>query len=179
MFSSGLKDCKECRGEKVVISDPCLSCRGRGLLYQPAREDARVPPGVDTGAVLRMRGRGGRALGRAESGDLLIEVVVKEDPKFRREGLHLHSEQEIPLSQALLGGNVVLDTVEGQIAYPLDECVGLEVKIELEEMGMPTLKGDKRRGSHFVNLKARLPKRLSAEQRKILEQLRRTEQREQ
>ena len=106
-------DSKESRSDKGGSSDQCLSCRGRGLLYQPAREEARIPPGVESGSVLRMRGRGGRTIGKGENGDLLIEVSVKSDPKFQRDGLNLHSEQEITLSQALLGGNVVIDMVEG------------------------------------------------------------------
>ncbi len=168
-FLTVAQTCPQCHGQGRVVRDPCRACRGIGLVEREATLRVRVPPGVDTGVRLRFsgEGEGGRHGGR--SGDLYVEVVVEEHDLFVREGADLHLTVPVSAFQAMLGDRLEIPTVSGEtvtLEIPAGAQPGDELR--LKGRGMPRLDG-RGRGDLVVHLKVVIPRRLTAEQRRLVE----------
>jgi len=162
--------CPSCHGEGFVISDPCSKCRGRGRTQQSRRIQVSIPPGVDNGTRLRIAGEGEGGHRGGQSGDLFVEIRVRPDERFERQGIHLHSMLEVDYLVMLLGGEVEAHTPGGktQVKIPKGSQPGEQVRCLHE--GLPSLKSSQR-GDLVYHLQIKLPKRLSAEEESILKEL--------
>jgi molecular chaperone DnaJ len=169
------QSCQNCRGTGEVIPDPCPACRGEGRKRATRNLRVRIPPGVETGVRLRMNGEGEGGPRGGRAGDLYIVVTVEEHPDFRREGPHLFSAAAITVTQAVLGAEITVPTLEGtaRIAVPGGTQSG--TTFALKGKGLPSLDGGPR-GDLYITVALRVPARLNRKQRELYESLREHEE---
>ncbi|MBW2076626.1 MAG: molecular chaperone DnaJ [Deltaproteobacteria bacterium] len=162
--------CSRCGGTGRIIVDPCKQCQGKGKLRVERRVLVKIPPGVDTGTQLRIRGEGEPGEAGGPQGDLFVVIYVKEHPFFVRDGDDLRCQITISFIQAALGTEVSIPVLhsdeEKNIAIP--EGVQPEEIIRLKGMGMPSLGRGKGYGDLFVKIIVKIPTRVSQKQRELL-----------
>jgi molecular chaperone DnaJ len=164
--------CDVCHGEGRVAAKPCHECRGRGRRTAERSHDVDIPAGIADGQRIRISGRGHTGQGGAPAGDLYVLVKVREDERFVREGDDLITVLDVPAPLAALGGALEVPTLEEDSSLPLEIPAGTQPGevIVLRGQGMPAL----RRGRHGdlrVLVNVIIPRRLTAEQRELLGQL--------
>jgi len=152
-----------------MIMDHCQDCKGEGAQRVERRVTVTIPPGVDTGNRLRVSGEGeGGAGGR---GDLYVFIQVRAHEFFQREGADVYSEIEIPISQALLGAEISVPTIHGEEHFDVPQGTRSGTVVRLRGQGIERI--DRRgQGDHFVQINLAVPKKLTKDQRKLVEQLR-------
>ncbi|GBD11834.1 Chaperone protein DnaJ [bacterium HR23] len=155
--------CPSCQGRGRRGRMPCPTCGGRGTLSRPMRIEVTIPPGVDTGSRVRVA-PGGQ--------EVILRIVVRPHPRFRRHGADLHTEVEVPLYTALLGGEAIVPTLQGRVALTIPPETQNGATFRLTGQGMPYLENPNRRGDLLVTLKVRLPTGLTEEERRLLQRLR-------
>ena len=172
-FFTVARTCGQCRGTGSVITKPCATCRGAGRVQKERKLTVRVPPGIATGQRLRIsgEGEGGRAGGPA--GDLYVVIHVQEHPFFQREGNDLYCEIPLNFPTLALGGEIRIPTLEGEETFKIPEGTQTGTSIRLRGQGMPDVTGGAR-GDLIVTVKVITPKKLTKEQKKLLEQLQAT-----
>ena len=167
-------DCSSCRGEGRIVSDPCLSCDGQGRAKQSKQIKFAVPPGVTTGARLRMRGHGEASRGnRGESGDLYIQIGVQEHPWFERDGPALLLALPRGVVDLVLGTRIEIPHIDGSelsIKVPAGSNPGETITIP--GRGLPGGRGRRGRGSVTVLLKLDMPRKVPRSLKKSLEEMR-------
>jgi molecular chaperone DnaJ len=173
-FFSVQTRCPQCGGEGVTISSPCPDCQGAGL--KPARRDVlvRVPPGMEDGRILEVRGEGEPAPRGGPRGDLHVHVRVGEHPLFRREGPDLHVDVPVPISTAVSGGEVEVPTLGGSnvVKVPAATAPGQLIRVRGE--GLPRLDRSGR-GDLYVRVVLDMPVNPGRRLREALEALRAAE----
>jgi DnaJ-class molecular chaperone len=132
----------------------------------------KIPAGVKTGSRVRMAGKGRPGSNGGEAGDLYLIVTVAPDARFRRDGNDLHADIEVPLTDAVLGGEAMVDTIDGKVALRIPELTQNGATIKLASKGMPVLGKPGERGAMVVRVKVLLPDALTNEERSLFEQLR-------
>lgn len=163
------RPCPRCGGRGKIPSKPCPRCGGAGAVETVRTLEVGIPPGIEDGGRIRLRGQGDRGPDGGAPGDLLVEVTVEPDRFFRRRGLDLVTEIPINLAQALLGSRVRVRTVRGkkeEVTIPPGTQHGAEFRLR----GHGIEKGP-RRGDQVVRVNVQLPNRLSAEAREAARQL--------
>jgi molecular chaperone DnaJ len=164
--------CPTCRGAGDIIDEYCPKCSGQGLVQVAKQVTLTVPPGVEGGQKLRVRGEGDAGKKNGPAGDLYIFIKVKPDRRFRREGTEIYSELEVPFVDAILGAERPVATIDGDVTIKIPSGSQPETVLRIKGKGAPKL-GDKNlRGNHFVTLKVRIPEKLSAREKEIVEELR-------
>ena len=174
--------CGTCDGTGTTIpkGSECKTCSGNGVVRERKSITIDIPAGIEDGMRLRVDGQGdspatGRAAeenARTQRGDLYVFVRVAKDPKFRREGSNILYTASIPLTTALLGGQVSVPTLDGSVNVKIATGTNTGDKMTLSGMGMKRL-GSRRAGSGDLKVEFRvnMPKYLSANQRTLLEML--------
>jgi molecular chaperone DnaJ len=162
--------CDVCQGDGRVPEQPCGKCRGRGRRAAKRTIDVDVPSGIANGQRLRLGGRGHAGELGAQAGDLYVLVRVAEDKRFVREGDDLITALDVPAPQAALGGSLEVPTLEGTTTVELEAGTQPGEVLTVRGEGMPSL-GRSRRGNLRVVVNVLIPRRLSDEQRRLLEQL--------
>ncbi len=160
--------CPKCDGKGSVPEKACHACRGNGIVKGERELRVQIPAGIADGETLRMSGEGEAALHGGRSGDLYLNVRVKRDPRFERHGFDVHSRAEIGVATAVLGGEVTVDTVDGAVDLKIPTGTQPGATFRLRSRGIPHLRRSGR-GDHIVEVTVRIPKKLSKEQRKMLE----------
>jgi len=169
------RGCPTCRGSGEVISDPCANCHGEGRALSQRMLAVKIPAGVDEGTRIRVSGEGEAGVRGASPGDLYIFAHMKRHPIFAREGTTLIADCPITFTTAALGGSIALPGVDGQkneIKIP----AGIQSSEQLRHRGagMSVLNG-RGRGDLVARILVETPSRMSAKQKKILEEFRATE----
>jgi molecular chaperone DnaJ len=161
--------CPECRGAGRRIEEPCPTCRGEGRTIEERTLEVEVPPGIHDGQQIRITGEGHAGGGGAPAGDVYVEVRIKPDPRFVREGDDIFSTVDLTIIEAALGATVRVATLDGEaeIEFAAGTQPG-EIRV-LRGRGMPVLQGFGR-GDHRVLVNVAVPRRLSEEQRRLLEE---------
>ena len=167
--------CSECNGEGKIISKKCKECNGNGRTLQKKQLKIKVPPGVDTGNRLRMNHEGEAGVRGNATGDLYILIRVQESDIFEREGNDIYLNVPITFSQAALGEEVKVPTLEKDISIKIHPGTQSGTRFRLKGEGVHYLDGYGR-GDLFVIIDVLTPKHLSKEQRKIFEDLKKTEE---
>jgi molecular chaperone DnaJ len=162
--------CEQCHGDGRVPKQPCRECRGRGRRATQRELDVEIPAGIADGQRIRLTGRGHEGELGAPAGDLYVLVRVREDERFVREGDDLITALDVPASLAALGTTLEVPTLEGTASIELDPGAQPGEVLTLRGEGMPAL-GRGRRGDLRVVVNVVIPRRLSDEQRKLLEEL--------
>jgi molecular chaperone DnaJ len=162
--------CAACGGRGVRIESPCRDCRGRGRLSVRRSVEVQVPAGIASGQRLRLAGRGHEGEGGA--GDLYVHVSVATDPRFERDGNDLVTVLDLPFTRAALGTTVGVETLEGPEQVEVQPGTQPGEVIVLRGRGIPVL-GGRGRGDHRIVVDVMLPRKLTDEQRTILQEFER------
>ena len=169
-FFTVARTCGQCRGTGSVIAKPCSTCKGSGRVQKERKLTVRVPAGIATGQRLRLSGEGEAGGPGGPAGDLYVVIHVQEHPFFQRDGNDLHCEVPLNFPTLALGGEIRIPTLEGDEPFKVPEGTGSGQSFRLRGRGMPDVSG-RGRGDLFVTVKVITPKKLSKEQKKLLEQL--------
>ncbi|MEK7160865.1 MAG: DnaJ C-terminal domain-containing protein, partial [Patescibacteria group bacterium] len=162
--------CPECQGVGKRPEKLCSKCGGQGRQKANKILRVKIPAGIQDGQTISLSGQGEAGLAGARAGDLYLNVHVRPDPRFEREGDDLFYDLSISFSQAALGGRVEVPTLSGWITLKVPEGVESGAVIRLENKGMPCLQ---RRGfgDMMVKVRVKTPKRLSRKAKELLEEL--------
>jgi molecular chaperone DnaJ len=160
--------CPQCGGRGQIVEHPCKPCQGAGRVIETRTLDVEVPAGIHDGQRIRVSGEGHAAPAGGRSGDVYVLVRVRPDPRFVREGNDIYSQVDLTIVQASLGATMSVETLEGpvELELPAGTQPG-EVRV-LRGKGMPVLQGFGR-GDHRVLVNVSVPRHLSDEQRRLLE----------
>ena len=163
--------CQTCEGRGQIPEQVCKTCKGKGVTRREDRIQIPIPAGINEGDTLQVPGQGEAVAHGGRAGDLYLNVHVKKDPLFTREGSQIHSSIDVPYSTLLLGGSMMVETVDGPQEVSISERTPVGTKIVLKEKGVPS-KQHGRRGDQIVHVSAQVPKKLTREQEAALESLR-------
>jgi molecular chaperone DnaJ len=169
-FFSVARTCGTCGGTGQVVTDPCKACRGEGRVIREHKMQVEIPPGVEDGTRIRYQGEGEAGAFGGPAGDLYVVLRVKEDPRFVRDGHDLHCMVSISFPQAALGTEVTVETFEGQYNLKIPSGIQGGQQIPIRNKGIPVLRG-RGRGDLIVHVDVQIPKKLTARQRALLEEL--------
>ena len=169
-FFSVSKTCSHCNGEGRVVDHPCQSCRGTGTVRDKKTISVKVPAGVETGIRLKLSGEGGQGAKGGPNGDLYVALKVKEHSIFRREDNDVICEIPISFTQAALGCEIEVPTLDGKVAMKIPEGTQSGATFRMRGKGVPALQGYGR-GDHLVGAKGETPTNLNRQQRELLEEL--------
>jgi molecular chaperone DnaJ len=159
-----------CGGDGRVAREPCRECRGRGRRVRRRTLKVDVPPGIGDGQRVRLAGRGHEGDFGGPPGDLYVQIRVRSDERFVRDGDDLVTIVDVPAPLAALGGRFTVPTLEGdeEVDVPAGTQPGEEILLRAH--GMPSLRG-RARGDLRIVVNVLIPRRLSREQRQLLQQL--------
>ena len=166
-------ECKECHGRGKKPEKECKACSGHGVERREQSISIHIPAGVDSGAMLQVAGEGEAPAGGGRAGDLFIRVHVQPHKDFVRKGYEIVSEMAIPFTVLSLGGTIHVPTIDGDESVRVAEGTQDGTLITIRNKGVPHGRSGNR-GNHIVRLTADIPRKLSKEQKALLEQLRNT-----
>lgn len=164
--------CSTCHGRGKKPEKDCHQCRGLGVERREELISVHIPAGIDNEEVIKVQGQGEGAAYGGKAGDLFLRVRVKPDPRFVREGNDIHSDFIIPFSIMALGGTATVETLDGHEAIKIHEGTTAGTVITLRGKGVPFLRG-RGRGDHQVRMIPDVPKHLTKEQKRLLDELKR------
>ena len=163
-----VQTCPECSGSGKVIKDKCSDCRGTGYVAIKKKYEVEFPAGVDNGQCKRMVGIGEPGQNGGPRGDVLVEAVVARHPIFQRQDQDIFSTVPMSYAIAALGGEIVIDTVDGPVIYEVKAGTATDTKVRLRGKGVPSLRNKDIRGDHYVTLVVQVPTKLSSEAKDFL-----------
>ncbi|WP_026835987.1 molecular chaperone DnaJ [Eubacterium xylanophilum] len=163
--------CPHCHGTGEIIKEPCTTCHGTGYESVKKAIEISIPAGIDSGQVIRLGGKGEPGRNGGPRGDLLVEIMVEAHQEFERHGYDLYKTVKIPYHKAVLGGEVVIKTIDGQVAYNVKAGTESGTRVRLSGKGVPSLRNQKMKGNLYVDLVVDVPKKLSKEQKRLIEEL--------
>ena len=150
-----------------IIKDPCPTCRGKGKVRRSTKIRVQIPAGVDDGQTVRVRGEGCTGSNGGPSGDLLVEVSIRSHPFFQRDGANVLCELPITFTQAALGAELEVPTLDGKVRYTIPEGTQTGTVFRLRGKGIPFVHS-KTRGDQLVTVVVETPTKLSREQKELL-----------
>jgi molecular chaperone DnaJ len=162
--------CRACGGQGAIITDPCPTCHGRGRASARRTLEIAIPPGVDDGSQMAVRGEGEAGQPGAPRGDLIVEIHVREHPIFKRDGDHLVCEVPITFSQAALGGPIQVPTLDGPITHQLKRGLQSGEAVRIHGKGVPNVHS-RRAGDLLVVLLVETPRNLTKRQEELFREL--------
>ena len=166
-FFSIARTCPTCQGTGSVITDPCAKCKGEGRVLRQRVVDAKIPGGVEDGTRIRFTGYGEGGLHGGPAGDLYVVLHVKEHPFFEREGNDLHCVIPISFTQAALGTEIKVPTLEGEQVLKVPDGTQSGTTLRIRGKGVPVLNGHGK-GDLFVEVRVQTPGKLNKRQRELL-----------
>ncbi len=163
--------CPECEGEGHVPEDPCNVCRGDGRIKKDVKMKLEIPAGVDHEQVLKVKAQGHVGKKGLKPGDLYVRILVKKHPVFKRKGDDIYIKKEIPFSAACLGGKVEVPKLgKGKIKLKIPKGTSSGKVFKVSNKGIPHFLGIGR-GDQYVEVKVKIPKKLTKKQKELLEEL--------
>ena len=162
--------CPDCQGTGKVIKDKCIDCHGTGYIPMKKRYSVDIPAGIDNGQSTRMPGLGEPGINGGPRGDVLIEVIVGRHPIFQRQDFDIYSTVPVSFAVAALGGEILIDTVDGKVIYDVKAGTQTDTRVRLRGKGVPSWRNKDVRGDHYVTLVVQVPDRLKPEAKELLRQ---------
>lgn len=162
--------CPECQGSGKVIKEKCVDCHGSGYIPMKKRYSVDIPAGIDNGQSTRMPGLGEPGINGGPKGDVLIEVIVGRHPIFQRQDFDIYSTVPVSFAVAALGGEILIDTVDGKVIYDVKAGTQTDTRVRLRGKGVPSWRNKDVRGDHYVTLVIQVPDRLKPEAKELLKQ---------
>ena len=167
-MAQSMGPCQKCRGTGKIIHQPCKTCRGLGNIRRQHKMTVKIPAGIDDGQSISRAGYGNAGVNGGPAGDLLISVIVRPHAIFEREGTNIYMEQEISFTQAALGAELELPTLDGKVKYTIPEGTQPGTTFRLRGKGVPYLRNPSTRGDQFVTVKVGVPRNLNSAQKEKL-----------
>ena len=159
--------CRKCGGTGRLIHQPCPDCRGGGTVRKRKTIQVTIPAGIDHGQTISLRGQGNAGKNGGPAGDLLITVMVQPHDLFRRDGVDVFCEAPITFTQAVLGAELEIPTIDGKVKYSIPEGTQTGTVFRLKGKGIPVLNG-RGRGDQYVTVTIETPRNLNKEQKEAL-----------
>ncbi|MFW6115981.1 MAG: molecular chaperone DnaJ [Chloroflexota bacterium] len=163
-------ECPACEGQGTVVSEPCSRCRGDGQVRVTRELSVSIPPGVDDGTRIRLAGEGEGGTRGGPRGNLYLVLHVEPHPVFRRRDDDIMVEVEVNISQAALGGEIMVPTLDGEERITIEPGTQTDTVLRLPNRGVPHVKRNGR-GDQLILLRVAVPKKLSGEQRDLFREL--------
>ncbi len=165
-----VQTCPDCQGTGKVIKDKCSDCQGTGYIPMKKRYSVDIPAGIDNGQSTRLPGLGEPGINGGPRGDVLIEVIVGRHPIFQRQDFDIYSTVPVSFAVAALGGEILIDTVDGKVIYDVKPGTQTDTRVRLRSKGVPSWRNKDMRGDHYVTLVVQVPDRLKPEAKELLRQ---------
>ncbi len=162
------KPCPKCAGKGKIIDSPCPKCSGGGRVKTKKKLEIKIPAGIDDDQSLSIKGKGDSGLNGGPSGDVIVVISVRPDPLFERRRYDVYVTVPISFTQAALGAEVTVPTIDGKIKFTVPDSTQPETTFRLRGKGVPYLNGSGR-GDQYVSVDIEVPKKLSREQKAALE----------
>ena len=163
-----VQTCPECQGKGKVIKEKCSDCHGTGFVPMKKRFAVDIPAGIDNGQCKRLSGQGEPGVNGGPRGDVLVEVIVGRHPIFQRQETNIFSTVPVSFAVAALGGDILIDTVDGKVIYEVKPATQTDTRVRLKGKGVPSLRNKDIRGDHYVTLVVQVPDKLSHEAKELL-----------
>ncbi len=165
---SSVKNCEKCHGKGKIPKEKCKDCDGIGVVRKQEEINIKIPAGINDGEMIRLTGAG-EAVEGGVAGDLYIKVRVTPHRNFKKEGSDLKMDLAVKLSDALLGSEYVVETLDGKIKVKIPKGVSHGEMLRVRDKGVPIT--ESRRGDLFIKIKITLPNKLSKKAKKLVEEL--------
>ncbi len=169
-FFTMARTCPQCRGTGKIVTKPCHDCHGQGVLARDRKITVKIPAGIASGQQLRLQSEGEAGSLGGPPGHLFVVIHVRDHEFFQREGRDLHCHIDVNFTTLALGGEIRVPTLDGDEAVKVPEGTQSGTTIRVRRKGLTDVGGGDR-GDLFVTLQAVTPKKLTREQRKLLDQL--------
>lgn len=156
--------CDNCRGKGKIIRNPCPNCRGTGFIRVTKKLEVSIPAGIDDGERIALRGQGNDGLNGGPAGDLILQVSVKPHAIFERDGYNIFCEVPLPVTDAILGAEIEIPTLEGNVKYKIPEGTQPGTRFTLRGKGIPYVNSS-RRGDLIFQVNVEIPRGLSEKQK--------------
>lgn len=166
---TSVRECATCGGSGKVPTNPCDTCSGHGILKKTEEVSVTIPQGIQDGEMIRLSGKG-EAVSKGLSGDLYIKVHVERHPQFKREGNHILMDLDVKLSDALLGADYRIHTLDGEVTVGIPAGVSYGEILRIRNKGVPY--APSKRGDLLVRIITRTPQKLSKKAKELVEKLR-------
>ncbi len=166
---SQTKTCSRCGGKGKIIDTPCPKCSGQGRIKNVSTVEVNIPAGIDDGQTLQVSGRGDAGTNGGPSGDLNLNITVRPDPIFERDGFDIWTEIPITYTQATLGDDITVPTIDGKVQYTVPEGTQTGTVFRLKERGIKKLQRSGR-GDQYVKVIVEVPSSLTKQQKDLLKQ---------
>ncbi len=164
-----VQPCRHCHGTGKIPKERCQTCRGEGVYRKQEEVEVVVPVGIEGGEMIRLSGMG-EALSGGAPGDLYVKIHVTSDPRFKKEGANLVTDLSVKLSDALLGADYKVATLDGDEPLTIPQGISHGELIRIKGRGVPQGRG--KRGDLFVRIKITLPQKISRSAKNLIEKLR-------
>ncbi len=164
-----VKTCDVCRGEGKIITAPCETCSGKGRVSKNSRMSIRIPSGIDEGQTISLKGEGEPGIKGGPSGDLYVTIHIKPHPLFKREGYDVVCDIPVSFTQAALGAEIDIPTLDGMTKYTMPEGTQTATVFKLRSKGVKHLRNNSR-GDQYIRVNVEVPTKLSSKQKELLRQ---------
>ncbi|MGE5329501.1 MAG: molecular chaperone DnaJ [Deltaproteobacteria bacterium] len=162
-----VKACDKCKGEGKIITNPCPKCQGAGKYKNKVTLKVNIPGGIDNEQIISLRGEGEPGLKGGPAGDMYVVVTVKPHQIFKRQGFDVICDIPITFTQATLGSEIEVPTLDGKIKYSIPEGTQTGTVFKIKNTGIKNLRGHGR-GDHYFKVNIEVPKRLNDKQKEAL-----------
>jgi len=157
--------CDACRGTGKIIKNPCQNCRGTGYVKVSKKLEVSIPSGIDDGQSIVLRGQGSDGRNGGPSGDVIITVMVKRHSVFERSGTNIYCEVPVTVTDAILGAEIEIPTLEGKMKYTIPEGTQPGTEFVVKQKGIPNVNYPSRRGDLIFSVNVEIPKGLNEKQK--------------
>lgn len=166
---TSVAECSKCKGKGKIPKNLCGNCKGAGILKKSEEITIKIPPGIEHGEMIKISGKG-EAVSRGISGDLYIKIHIAKDTVFSREGINILMNLDIPMSEAILGGERIIDLIGETIKIKIPKGTDSEDLLKVKGKGI-LYNNNKTRGDLIIKIKVRTPKKLSRHAEQLIEEL--------
>ena len=163
-----VQPCPDCNGTGKIIKEKCPDCHGSGYINTRKTIEVTIPAGIDNGQSVRIQGKGEPGVNGGLRGDLLVAVIISASTEFERDGYNIFSNVVISYPTAVLGGEIKVKTVDGEVLYEVKPGTASGTRVRLKGKGMPSVRNAAQRGDHYITLIVDIPTKLNQEQKDAL-----------
>ena len=171
MAMQSTSTCPQCNGRGKITKNPCSTCKGKGKVRRTQKIKVKVPAGVDHGQSVRVRGEGNVGSNGGPSGDLMVDIYIKNHRIFTRSNYTVLCEVPISFTQAALGAEIQVPTLDGKVPFEIPEGTQTGTVFSLSGKGIPYVNNPRRRGDQRFTVVVETPTKLTKEQKELLRQL--------
>jgi len=170
-FMTMVVPCHGCNGSGKIIKNPCTACTGSGLEKLSNMLNVSIPPGVDTGDRLKLQGMGNHEKSSQVPGDAYIEIYIKADEDFEKNGANIHAIRKISFCQAALGASLSINTLHGLKTFNIPAGTSHGDVFSLGSVGYPVRANSANMGDHVIHIEIDVPKNLTEKEKEIISML--------